>query len=97
MESGGGSDMIILAVSEKCGVEDFYSFAERLSELLCIQYTNKMNHFGNFWWDFYYDGSDMTLSYNTYSGIDISLRKGKKASREENEALYKVKFIVEGK
>jgi hypothetical protein len=92
-----GNNVIELVVNDKCEFEDFYSFAEQLSKKLCIEYKNQVNGFDSIWWDFDYQGSVLTLSYNIYLGIAIHHSKGNEASKAENAILITIGGLLDGK
>ena len=86
-----------LVVLEKCGYNEFYSFARKMENVLLIKYKKKIDDYDTLWWDFDYIGNELTLKYNIYEGIIIYHFKGNKARNDDNKILFLIKNELDKK
>ncbi|RKR85194.1 uncharacterized protein DUF3630 [Mucilaginibacter gracilis] len=84
-----------LTIDDNCDYADFYLFAELLASLTGINYKNKFDGFDDLYWDFDFEGSEMTLSYNVYLGISINSLKFKDATPLEEQKFIRLLEILQ--
>jgi hypothetical protein len=72
---------------QKSGFEDFYRVAEKMKQMLPVNFTDFVDDFDSLYWKFFYKNSEYCLCYNTFIGITIYPGKGINSSTEENSAI----------
>lgn len=72
---------------------EFYKFekiATILKTKLNISFTEQLNDFDSFYWDFHYDKSTLCLHYNIYSGVSIFPKYFQNANQADNDNVIKI-------
>lgn len=64
--------------------------AATMTEKLNIRFSQKMNNSDFLYWDFNYEGNELSLHYSVYTGLSIFPLRLKQANERENEAVIKL-------
>ncbi|MDN3654512.1 hypothetical protein QWZ08_02675 [Ferruginibacter paludis] len=77
-------------IDSKCSIDKFYKIAEILKTTLGIFFSNKLSDTESHYWDFTYKARELTLRYNTYTGISIFPKSLKNSTESDSLVLLDV-------
>ncbi len=76
---------------------EFYKF-EKVATIfkteLNIVFTEQLNDFDSFYWDFIYNNSMLCLHYNIYLGVSIFPKSFQNANQVDNDNVIKIATTV---
>ncbi|MGB4776151.1 MAG: DUF3630 family protein [Daejeonella sp.] len=79
-----------VVIHEDCDIEVFYEIASILEKEFKILFIKKLNGLDCSYWDFNYEGQQLTLHYNIYMGVSIFPQSCKESSVLNNKKLLKI-------
>jgi hypothetical protein len=82
--ANGWTEVII---EENCSSDKFYKIASILHAIFGFAFLNKISDFDSIYWDFDYNGTELTLHYNNYFGVSIFPRALTKALEKDNKTV----------
>src|SRR5689334_10544497 len=77
-------------IDDDCEFYKFEKVASLLTRKLNLTFTDQLNDFDSYYWDFVYDDSILCLHYNIYLGVSIFPKLFEDASNLDNENVIKV-------
>ncbi len=81
-------------LDSNCGYDKFYAVAEIMQKDLQLNFISKLNDFDSLYWDFDFEGSDLTLHYNIYLGVSILPQAFTSASPEDNKKVIELGMLL---
>lgn len=84
-------------IDDDGGLKRFYQVAIILSEDLALNFIKKEDDFDTIDWDFVFDGHQITLHYNIYTGISIFPTKTRDAVKKDNIAVIDLAGMLQNK
>jgi hypothetical protein len=77
-------------LDSNCGYDKFYTAAEIIQRDFQINFISKLDDFDSLYWDFIFEGSQLTLHYNTFFGVSIFPKAFKSASENDNKKVIEI-------
>ena len=74
-------------IDEDCSIDKFHKIAGILNSTLDISFKNKINDTESAYWDFSYKEKELTLHYNTYSGISVFPKSLINSNNSDNQTV----------
>jgi len=81
-------------IDDDCGFNKFYLIANILQKKPKLFFTKKASDTDTAYWDFIYNGSELTLHYNIYLGVSIFPKASRNATNVDNEAVAEVGSLL---
>lgn len=75
-----------LEIQPDCEYEDFYKAASTL-EGMGYSFSDKVDGFDSLYWDFELEGNTLTLSYNVYDGMSLSVRDSESLTESQKDIM----------
>lgn len=82
-------------IDDDGGLKRFYQVASLLSDKLDINFTRKEDDFDTIDWDFNFQGHQLTLHYNIYTGISLFPTLTSNAVKKANTAVVDVATTIQ--
>lgn len=74
-------------LDDDASYDKFHRWADILADKLKISFTKKLDDFEALYWDFVYNGTALTLSFNIFNGISVFPSMEEKSAHFENAAI----------
>jgi hypothetical protein len=81
-------------IDDHCDVNKFHKVAKILENKFNIGFFAKLNSPETSYWDFTFNNSNLTLSFNIYEGISVLPAAFKEASQSDNEVTIKLSGLL---
>lgn len=81
-------------IDNNCEFSKFEKIAAVLKNQLNIVFTEQLNDFDTYYWDFTYGDSTLCLHYNIYLGVSIFPKKFKNANQIDNQNVISVMNVL---
>ena len=78
-----------VVIDDDCSFDKFYPVADILETRFEVSFIKKLNGPDTLYWDFDYEGLQLTLHYNIYLGVSICATALADASAAANDAVLK--------
>jgi hypothetical protein len=81
-------------IDDDCEFFKYEKVAFVLKTKLNIVFTDRVNDFDTYYWDFIYGDSNLCLHYNNYLGVSIFPKLFKDATNSDNENVIKITIAL---